>query len=32
MNVFGAGNDWLIIAENNDPMFDKLKHLIEEEA
>lgn len=32
LNVFGAGNDWLIIAENNDPMFDKLKHLIEEEA
>ena len=28
LNVFGAGTDWLIIAENNDPMYDKLKHLI----
>lgn len=32
LNVFGAGSDWLIIANNDDPMYDKLKHLIEEEA
>ena len=28
LNVFGAGNDWLIIANNNDPIYDKVKHLI----
>lgn len=32
LNVFGAGTDWLIIAENNDPIYEKVKHLIEQEA
>ena len=28
LNIFGAGVDWLIIATDDDPIFDKVKHLI----
>lgn len=31
LNVFGAGTDWLIIANNDDPIYDKVKHVIESE-
>jgi len=30
VNVFGAGTDWLIIAETHDPIYDKVKHLVDE--
>jgi hypothetical protein len=32
LNVFGSGTDWLIIANNDDPIYDKVKHLIEVDA
>ena len=28
LNVFGAGTDWAIIGYTDEPMYDKLKHLI----
>ena len=28
LNVFGAGTDWLIIANTDDPIYDKIKHLL----
>lgn len=28
MKVFGAGNDWLIIGYIDEPMYEKVKHLI----
>ena len=30
LNVLGSGTDWLIIAENNDPLYEKVKHLLED--
>jgi hypothetical protein len=32
LNVFGSGNDWLIIGKQDEPLYDKVKHLIEVDA
>jgi hypothetical protein len=30
VNVFGAGTDWLVIAEYDDPIYPSIKHLLDE--
>jgi hypothetical protein len=29
LNVFGSGSDWLIIGYTDEPIYDKIKHLID---